>query len=523
MSERETRETAATARSQSVVHFMERDQDGAARLVATLLDRSVAGETTPTFLAVLPNTDDVLALCEAVRTHRLGQPRALSPVTTVARGRRLLSAGNAALAATPSDLTRLIGESRLSLAGLHTVVFVWPEETLSDEHQRQALETLIAELPRTTERVAIAATRSADLTAFLERSMWRARTVEHTGAATSTTAHTLRAITAVPSERFRALRSVLDAFDPESAALVTFSDASESAAGDAAAILGLETGLIHVCRGVPSSRYRLGIIFDDVPSAEELSGLASMTDELVAIVRPSRLAALQKIAAVTPVTWTGALASARSTFDSLRDEIRGTASSGSHVSWIPVVEPLLEGLDAVEVAAAALMLLDRERRKAKRAAATTHQAPAPAAERPVREERPRPYADRGEGARGGGFARKPREGFSRGARDEDPRRGGGRDRGRDERPRPRREFDSRSEGREGRESREFRGGREGREGRGGRPDRGRFKDERSERRPRRDDIERSPRAAHEGREWAERGERLRHSRKGPRGGEGRGE
>ncbi len=515
MGERETPETAAAARSQSVVHFTERDQDGAARLVASLLDRVATADGVPAFLAVLPNSDDVLGLCEAVRAHRGTEARALSPVTSVARGRRLLSAGTAAIAGQPSDLARLIGESRLRLSALNTLVFVWPEETLADEQQRQSLESLIGELPRTTERVAICAARSPELTAFLERSMWRARTVDHASPAVATTGSTLRAVTAVPTERFRALRSLLDAFDPESAVLLTFSDASESTARDAASILGLDTGLVRVSRGAPDTRFRLGIIFDDVPSAEDLSAAASMTDELVAIVRPARLAALQKVAAVTPIAWTGALAAARSTLDSLRDEIRGTAGSGSHVPWINVVEPLLEGLDAVEVAAAALMLLDRERRKAKRAAVTAQQAPAPA-ERPVREERPRPFGDRREGARGD-FGRKPREGGTRGTRgrDEDPRRGPARDRG----DRPRRDESGTS--REGREGREGRGGRGAPGARGPRGARGR--DERGERPPRRDDIERVPRAAGEGREWAERGERLRHSRRGPRGGEGRSE
>jgi hypothetical protein len=265
MGERETRETAATARSQSVVHFMERDQDGAARLVGSLLDRTATADGSPTFLAVLPNSDDVIGLCEALRMHRRGEARALSPVTSIARGRRMLSAGSAALAGSPSDLAHLIGESRLSLSGLQTLVFVWPEQTLADEQQRQSLESLIGELPRTTERVAICAARSPELASFLERSMWRARTVDHASPAAATTGSTLRAITAVPSERFRALRSLLDAFDPESAVLVTFSDASETAARDAASILGLDTGLVQVSRGAPDSRFRLGIIFDDVP------------------------------------------------------------------------------------------------------------------------------------------------------------------------------------------------------------------------------------------------------------------
>src|SRR6188768_2456389 len=161
-----SRETAATARSLSVVHYMERDQDEAARLVAGLLDRSAAAEGSPSLLAVLPNPDDALALSEAVRKHRGQHGPTITPITSVIRGRRLLGANASAVAGSPTHLMRLISESRLAISNLHTVVVLWPEETLADEEQRSALESLISELPRTTERAAICSTRSAELTAF---------------------------------------------------------------------------------------------------------------------------------------------------------------------------------------------------------------------------------------------------------------------------------------------------------------------------------------------------------------------
>lgn len=520
MSERDTRDTAATTRSQNVVHFTERDLDSAARLVAGLLDRSASAEGAPSLLAIAPNPDDALGLAMAVRALRRGERRALTPITSMARGRRLISAGSKAIVGSASELVRLIGESRLSLAQLQTLVLVWPEELLDGE-DRATLESLLNEVPRSAERVAVCSTRSTELVSFLERSMWRARTIEHATGTERDTGAPIRVVTAVPPERSRALRSILDTFDPGSTVLITFSDESEAAAHDVSAVLGSEAGLIEVSRGVPTQRFNLGILFEDIPAIEDIANVRSLTDELVALLRPARLGAMQKIATVTPMNWTGALANARSTQDALRDEIRGYAASGTHLAWVPIVEPLLEGLDAVEVAAAAMMMLDRERRKAKKAAGVIAAPPPQVAERPVREERPRGFGDRPKfGDRPRSFGDRPSgprgersdRGFSkdRGERPfkpRDDRRGPPRDRG--ERPRredagPRRETRDRGEARGRRE--DFGGPR-------------REKSDRFERGARRDDIERMPRAARESREWSERGDRLRHSRRGPRRGE----
>lgn len=502
MGERENRETA-TARSLSVVHYIERDQDAAARLVAGLLERPVSAAGNPGLVAVLPTPDDALSFCEAVRVHRHGEGRNLTPITSVARGRRLLAAGATSIAGAPSDLARLIADSRLALSQLHTLALVWPEEVLPDDEQRGFLESVLGEVPKPTERVAICSARTAELAQFLERSMWKARAVDHGTAAPVTFGNALRVITVVPSERLRALRSVLDSFDPETAVLLTFSDESEAGARDAAALLGSDGSLLQVSRGVPEGRFSLGIIFDDVPAADAIVAAASITSELVALVRPSRLPALQRVASnTTPLSWTGALANARSAHDKLRDEVRGTVGSGSHLPWVPIVEPLLEGLDPVEVAAAALSLLDRERRKTRRAASAAPTLTTPQAE-PRREGRPEgvgaPSGGRRDDARGGrperSFTKRPagagggfrkRDDTSFRKRDDTERRGPPRDRG----DRPRRDAAGAGPGRD-----------EPRQGRG-----------------RRDEIERVPRAAREGREWSERGERLRHSRRGPRTG-----
>ncbi|HEX6315581.1 MAG TPA: hypothetical protein VFZ73_12010 [Gemmatimonadaceae bacterium] len=474
MGERESRETGATARSVNVVHYIERDIDAAAALLAGVVERGMtSANATPSCLVLLPTADDALAFCEALVARRRDAERQLVPVTSIQRGARLLSTGPFGIAASPEHVAALISQSRLELAQLHTLLMVWPEDALVDDERRRVLEHVIAEVPRGAERVAVCSTQSEELGRFLERTMWRAREVNHRAPGTPV-AVTLRVLTAHPSERIRAIRSVLDALDPPSATLLTFNDETEAAARHASSVLG---ALVQVTRGIPEQRTNLAILFDDVPDAGTLTAAAAIADELVAIVRPTRLRALQEIApSAVPLTWTGALASARSAHDALRDEIRGYAGSGAHQPWVPIVEPLLEGLDAVDVAASALALLDRERRKAKRAPAVTAAAPEP--ER-VRREEARPRPRRGDDRAG----RSDRE--SRGARD------GG----------PKRPWAGRSRDARDRDARDERAPRQ--QGARGRPD----------------DIERTPRAAREGREWSERGERLRHSRRGPRRGE----
>ena len=532
MSERENRDAA---RSLSVVHYMDRDLPEVSAIAAGLIERSRANEASPAFLAILPTADDVLAFSEAVLARRADAQMTVTALTSPLRAKRVLASGAPAVATTPEIVARLIAESRLDLANLHTLLLVWPEEIIGNPEQLGALEGFISEVPRSAERVACCAERSAELSQFLERAMWRAREVEHRQAAAARAGTPLRVITVPVSERTRAVRSVLDAFDPETAALLVFSDEAETDARNVANLFGPS---VNVVRNIEDQRYALGILFDDVPTAEALEALAPAVSELIAVVRPSRLSALQKVAAnLTPLSWTGALANARLTHDALRDEIRAYVASGGHSSWMPVLEPLLEGVDSVEVAAAALAMLDRERRKAKRVAQhpAAAPAPAPAPERPAREERSsfksRPPRDDDRGRPDRGFPKKrPWSSDARGAdsrRGDDARRGPRRefsDRGDDTRRGPRREFPDRGDDARRGPRREFSG--RGEEPRRGAPDRGDdarrgprrdFADRSREPRGRpRDEIERVPRAAREGREWSERGERLRNSRRGPR-------
>jgi ATP-dependent RNA helicase DeaD len=540
MSESGSREAAAT-RSQGVVHRHLRSHEDAARLLATLLGRAHEG-TDPSILVVAPTPEDALRLSElrAMQRAELGETVAghlLTPITSHMRGRRQLAAAPPAIIGAPETLLELVSESRLRLGGLRAVALVWPEELLPAGHQ--GLEALLSEVPRTADRVAIIAQQSPQLDEFLDRVMWRARRIDHLPAAQAA-AVPVRFLTVGPQQRIPALRALLDALDPERAAIITFTDASEASARRAVSALGVEEGdeSLRVVRGAPDVGIPLVILLEP-PDAESLLALSTVAGDIVAIVEPTDVAFLRSSAGggAQPFPAGGPLAAAQSELDALRERVRAVVAAQGHLAWMPVVEPLLTDLDPVEVAAGAMALMHRSSRRSSRDERASEAA---SGQRDERAGRPagdaaamtRLFFGVGErdgirrndlvgaitaeaGIAGtqigkivlreshavveiesgvaaqvlrklGGTSIRGRKLVVREDREASPTARGG------SRPRPDRTTDAR-------------GGRgASRRDAGERPKRGREREE----------IQRIPRAASEGEEWASRGDRLRHARRG---------
>jgi ATP-dependent RNA helicase DeaD len=539
MSESGSREAAAT-RSQGVVHRHLRSHEDAARLLATLLGRAHEG-TDPSILVVAPTPEDALRLSElrAMQRAELGEAvpgHLLTPITSPMRGRRQLAAAPPAIIGAPETLLELVSESRLRLGGLRAVALVWPEELLPAGHQ--GLEALLSEVPRTADRAAIIAQQSPQLDDLLDRVMWRARRIDHLPAE-QPTAVPVRFLTVGPQQRIPALRALLDALDPERAAIVTFTDASEASARRAVSALGVEEGdeSLRVVRGAPDVGIPLVILLEP-PDAESLLALSTVAGDVVAIVEPTDVALLRSSAGggAQPFPAGGPLAAAQSELDALRERVRAVVAAQGHLAWMPVVEPLLTDLDPVEVAAGAMALLHRSRRP-NRDERASEAAPAQREERAgrpaggaaamtrlffgvgerdgirrndlvgaitaeagiagaqigkivLRESHAVVEIESGVAAQVirklGGTSIRGRKLVVREDREASPAARGG------SRPRPDRATDAR-------------GGRSAtRRDSGERPKRGREREE----------IQRIPRAAREGEEWASRGDRLRHARRG---------
>jgi ATP-dependent RNA helicase DeaD len=123
----------------------------------------------------------------------------------------------------------------------------------------------------------------------------------------------------------------------------------------------------------------LSILFDLPASREELREAAAGAQRAIALVQPRQLASLRALAAggnVKPFTLPESGDRARAGELRAREQIRDTLANGNFARELLALEPLLDEYDGIEIAAAALQLLDRERSAR---AAVVAAMPAPAA------------------------------------------------------------------------------------------------------------------------------------------------
>jgi hypothetical protein len=268
-------------------------------------------------------------------------------------------------------------------------------------------------------------------------------------------------VTVSPGSRGASLRRLLDDLDPPSAAVIVSGEESDKIASATLRMLGYrgDSGAVVVTRGEIAPSTHAVIFFDAPATRSELAGAAAATPvSVIALLEPRELSSLRRMAGadVTPFTLSAPGNAARERETLMRRELSAILDSGVPSRELLALEPLLERYDGIEIAAAALRLLDKERtvRRAVQAEikAQKEAGPRPAAPESGTFER-RPPPSRG----GAGGDRRPSFGGSReGSRGHETSRGGpgarGFDRGapkRDDRERPPRDGGSRDAGRRG--------------------------------------------------------------------------
>jgi ATP-dependent RNA helicase DeaD len=122
-----------------------------------------------------------------------------------------------------------------------------------------------------------------------------------------------------------------------------------------------------VVRDEPLGETGLAVLYDVPASRQELltalGGTAS-APQVVALAQPRQLDLVRSLAAggrVAPLTLGGPSAAARRREESVRSELRATLEKGLAARELLALEPLLESYDGVEIAAAALRLLEEHR------------------------------------------------------------------------------------------------------------------------------------------------------------------
>jgi hypothetical protein len=230
------------------------------------------------------------------------------------------------------------------------------------------------------------------------------------------------------------LRRLLDDLDPPSAAIVVSTDQSDREVTSMLRLLGYPEGssTVRTTRGeIEPSTY--AVIFYDAPASHaQLADAAKATPvSFVALVDTRELAALKRIGTVNvrPFTLSAPWNAAREREDSVRRELSSVLDAGIASREMQALEPLLERHDGIEIAAAALRLLEKERTLRK----ASEEAKPISAPRGFADRKPFGARDAGkprgrdDARRGGpprGDARRSEGGRREGGRSEGGREGG---------------------------------------------------------------------------------------------------
>jgi ATP-dependent RNA helicase DeaD len=424
--EHEQEERPAVARNQNVLYVLPHDAAAVSQFMEPALERLDPESEDTQLLILTPDAETAVLIAEAATRARTGTPARVLPVTAWRRAMRLQRLRPATvIAGTPSDILELIRGSAIKLDTLSTLVLAWAD-VMSDA-AGEPLEAVMAEVPKDASRVIVASHLTAAVEALAERYARRARR-SNVSPVVEGMMVDLRYVAIAPQARRTALRRLLDDTDPERAAVYARSDEAANEVAATLRALGIsdDEPSIVITRGDPVENVSLLVLYESPLSAEALQTLAGDGTSTIALATARQIPALRVLAGggrVTPFVLSGPGARARSRDEKVRDELRASLAGGVNARELIALEPLLTEFDGVEIAAAALRLLEREREKresapAERAPSATA-APAPPAEsgeRPERGERA-PRSERGDRPARSDRGERP----DRGARGASPR------------------------------------------------------------------------------------------------------
>ncbi|MBA2708631.1 MAG: DEAD/DEAH box helicase [Gemmatimonadaceae bacterium] len=392
--ETEEKEERGSGRSQNVVHTLPRSMASVPRFLTGPLERTDPTVGATQVLVITSDPESALALAETVL--RITGPAGIElfPVTSARRASRLMAGRPlSAIAGAPTDIQELVRGSHLKLDEIRTVVLAWADEILNGpEGDVAALESIMGELPREAARVVVTSRSEGRVNAFAERYLRRARREVEDESPADAPQIALQYVTVSPTSRTASLRRLLDDLDPPSAAIVVRTPESEAELSRTLRLLGYSGGpaTVELTQGETAEGTH-AVIFYDVPETREILTAAAKSTPvvIVALVEPRELPALRRMAGgeVTPFTLRGPANTARDHEVGLRKELAKVLEAGVPSREVLALEPLLERHDGIEIAAAALRLLERERAQrvaseiAKAAAEPARRMPAAAPDR----------------------------------------------------------------------------------------------------------------------------------------------
>jgi ATP-dependent RNA helicase DeaD len=358
--EQEAREAGAVTRNQNVVYAMPHDWASIAQFLAPLLERIDESSQDIQVLVITPDADVAAAVSASAVKLLEGRNVQTLAATSPARAARLARIKPPHLiAASPATLVELMCIAAIKLDTVRSICLAWADEIIARDGSA-ALETVMAEVPKDAARVIVAADVSAEVEALVERYARRARRIPPSTAEGKPTA--IEYVTVSSHARLNALRRVLDALDPKSATVFVRDRDRIADVNDLLRSIGSDANVRVAMAAAPGDD--AVILFDLPASREELNEAAGAAGRAVALVQPRQLTSLRALAAggaIKPYTLPESGKTARDFDARIRSELRLILDEGRFGRALLAVEPLLDDFDGSEIAAAALVLLERER------------------------------------------------------------------------------------------------------------------------------------------------------------------
>jgi ATP-dependent RNA helicase DeaD len=392
------RATGQAGRGQSLVYTLPHTTESIAEFLTPALARTDPSAGGTQVVVVTRDTETALAISEAILRVSGATGIEVVPVSSAARAGRIFKTRPVlAVAGTAAELLELVRASLLKLDTVRTVALAWADDILQEGPDTvAALEGLLGELSEAG-RVIVARKLTPAVENLVERYARRARRVgpadmEIPQLPADYEMPIIKFVTVAGSGRASALRRLLDDLDPPSAVVVARDEAAADEASRTLKTLGYheDDESITVTRGYVGSVATHTVIFYQPPVLPvELHQIAQAKPvQVVVIAAPGEVPWLRELASgrLAPLNLHGPDRRAQDREESVRQELRAVLARGLPTREVISLEPLLREFDGTELAAAALLLLERER--AQRRAAEANPATAAKA-RPAEGERPR--------------------------------------------------------------------------------------------------------------------------------------
>ena len=354
------------SKSQHVVLTLPPTLGAMVQVVQPALDRLAIGEGGVVRLLVLvPDADTAHQLAAAVRPS-VATPPVLVPVTSPARGVRLLAQQPVALVGAPREIAALLPSGQLKLGELAQLVVLQADLTLAGADAAD-VEAIMGELPKECPRTLTLATETEAVTTFVKSWLKRPRRVGDDVVADDARPVSLQFVPVAPHGRELALRRILDATNAPSVIVACEDEAAAEEATAALRVLGYpatDGSAVRAEVGAIAEHSALRILWDVPATRAALEGaLGGAPVQAVALALPRQVAHLRSLLAggsLAQLVLTEALSEAERDRARRTAQLEATLAGGLSVAELQAVEGLLESYDAMSIAAAALRLLDQE-------------------------------------------------------------------------------------------------------------------------------------------------------------------